>query len=1228
MNSDSDAFTTYDPKKANPQYKQFKLISVNFKEAALDSPSFRAGINHLDNQISKIERWLLALVSSVKKIPKYAKELQTYCNSFLEHLVPSFLQDGLIDQEYTMQSLQTTLQGLKALWSINLSALNVNSYIIDNLNLIVSKNVSQYKEIRKNFDVYQEKHDRYLELYLATPKTKDAASIMEDAKEFFQVRKDYIHASLDLVVEVATLGNLLDKVLVGLSSDLWKNKRSAFTSGSNASFIKESWLKINRIRGWCDSYSLAIEKLGGDMVLARNQVEESSTHQFQPSSDPNQYKSSLINQKMLDSIDERGVEKHGYLFMKTWTERSSKPIWVRRWAFIKGGVFGLLVLSPSKTFVQETDKIGILLCNVRYTPNEDRRFCFELKTSDLTVVFQAETLIELKSWLKVFQNERNQILQSARENSDSDLFNIASGRYPPIVTEFSSTLQTTMDRELTSSRIAHHSTGQIITPSNLAKHIEKNDKLFSKYVYSQILQIKPPFITDTTKSSILSYSLVKPTHVPTALTANMWGSVNWGIYYLHSAIQDEKAMEPYLIQEDTELIQQQQQRRDGGLFYPNYYPKELIPLDIQMRALFETVIQPGEYCLISYRCIWSANSKQELSGRCFITLNHAYFYMQALGFVTLFKGYVGNMISVEYKLQKQFDLVKMYTIAGVIKMKLFLDDGKAMKLKVNYLIDNKVSDKPKLTREILQAFNKIDEQLEKEKIQQEQYDSNEVEEKDLSSQLTGAPNLTGILKSSSLVKASSKTTSYRTDFTKDYRLIKERRYAVPPKAIFHALLGDNSTILNEQLSFGRVESIIKKPWISTPEGVLKRTFNTIAAYNKKRWVVQISQAIDELHDDEYYVFSHTRSNFKFLIGSVFNVEYKFVMLRTAGDQTRLYSYVRRNYFGTLIFNPFVDWISQTVAANRDFHFNDLLKSSFRELGTHGTVVKSIYIYGKLSHTDDSEEEKDEEQIAKNPPIMRVSFFYVIKVFTKRVMFRIINFLLQLIQIIINAGVLLFRSLRMQTVLLLIIFVSAVFNLFLMGKTTQSYWSVRRANNIAYELLTNDPLMLQRAIYLKDTEELLERGKHDFYTRIKEVTPNLNHLNQLQNSKSCFETFKNNSFVINYKDSTDWDNVYGDDETRNVAKDLKKAHQDVGIRRHKLMVELEILSLIEELIAKAEWRNWLMSEVQRCDYVESTIVSRLVYPNEEGEVESLGDGIDSLLDYCQNCKEEFNNIDLI
>ena len=43
------------------------------------------------------------------------------------------------------------------------------------------------------------------------------------------------------------------------------------------------------------------------------------------------------------------------------------------------------------------------------------------------------------------------------------------------------------------------------------------------------------------------------------------------------------------------------------------------------------------------------------------------FYMQALGFVALFKGFLGHLVSVEFVSQKNHDLMKVYNIDGVIK---------------------------------------------------------------------------------------------------------------------------------------------------------------------------------------------------------------------------------------------------------------------------------------------------------------------------------------------------------------------------------------------------------------------------------------------------------------------------------------------------------------------------------------------------------------------------------
>lgn len=78
--------------------------------------------------------------------------------------------------------------------------------------------------------------------------------------------------------------------------------------------------------------------------------------------------------------------------------------------------FWYVPLSPSKTYVEETDKFGVFLTNVRYDPEEDRKFCFEVKifgnkvteahdnmSKDITLVFQTSNYLDLKSWLIAFE---------------------------------------------------------------------------------------------------------------------------------------------------------------------------------------------------------------------------------------------------------------------------------------------------------------------------------------------------------------------------------------------------------------------------------------------------------------------------------------------------------------------------------------------------------------------------------------------------------------------------------------------------------------------------------------------------------------------------------------------------------------------------------------------------------------------------------------------------------
>jgi hypothetical protein len=1187
--------------------RQFKLISVNFKEAALDSPTFRASINHLDLQIDNIEQWLTALVRSCSKVPNFLNDIQSFYNSFLEHLVPTFLQDGLIDQEYTVQSLHTTLDGLKRLWGFSLSALTVNSIPIDNLNSVISTQICHYKDLRKRFDQSQAKYERYMFTHMASSKNRDPLMIMEDAYQLYLAKQEYVNISLDLIIELADLSNSLDRLLVRMCTSLWKNKQMSMVDRFDP-YFKQACTKVTKIQSWSDSYSIAVEKLKSDMLIARNQVEESTISQMRPSDNLNDYRSSLINSRVLSDIDESSFEKHGYLFMRSWS-KASKPIWVRRWVFIKGGVFGMLVLSPSQTFVQETDKIGILLCNVKYYPNEDRRFCFELKTSDLTIIFQAESLPELKSWLKVFDNERNRIIQSSHDNQE--LLKIASGRYPPIISEFASTVNTAVDKELTNTKVSN-STGQVIMSTNLSAHISKHEKFFQNYIYYQIPLIGPPFMTGTTKTSIIAYSLTKATAIPTALTANIWGSVNWGIYYLHDSLERDG-----VIKENFEVelpVTTPGQNGDATLNYPEFYPKELVSVDIQMRSLFETAVEPGEFCLVSFRCIWSPNSKQELSGRCFITSTHIYFYMLALGFVALFKDPINLMISVDYSDQGQYDQLKIYSVDGVLKLKLFLDNGRIIKQKLVYLINNRASDNPKPLSTLISDLNKIDEQY-KEDVEDELllsiiknlYENVSRKEKIVNIMLAYSVNLLALGTTPSITLKGGPGVRFRTDFSDEYSCMGENIYNLPPKAIFHALVGDNSDILRDNMTVVKYQYFVREPWKRTSDGTLKRSFILPTQYSRRKRSVKISQTVDTMYDDEYYSISQTKSQFKFFVGSDFNVEYKVIVTGVSGKRTKVYVYVRRNFTHNLIFNSLNVRLCKYIMFNQGSNFFKLLKKVEQEVGTHGMVAKAIYLYGKVTISE--LEEKEQEA-----PIVHLSMKDLLLVVTERITIWCVSKLVRSVVQLVRGAKQFIKNIKLHYLLLGACFMSMMMNVFLLGRSTVSYWTVKHAGNVAYDYVTKEPMLLKRAVYLQDTIDMLTKTQFD-----------AGH----KNDSKCFNLFKNQSFVLNYDQLMIWKDIYADKVTKEMANTLKQNMWDIGVKRHDLMIQLKMLNQMETDLGMAEWKNWLMSELKRCELIQS-----LYFDSIENVSDSLtlwnvlGEGFESIMDYCTDCTEQLKYLNLL
>ncbi len=213
--------------------------------------------------------------------------------------------------------------------------------------------------------------------------------------------------------------NSLDKMLVRIASDQWKDLKLLDTGGVMAG---KMGAEMERIQSWSREIEECELVFKRELFIARKQVEETAEYAARPSRELDDYAvkafpsagvaaSSTTAPPDSESSAHEKSEKQGWLFQKTVTGKPARSIWLRRWFFVKSGVFGCLIQGSRPGGVEESEKISVLLCSVRPGAQEDRRFCFEIKTKDSTISLQAESQRDLAEWTSAFDIAKREALE-------------------------------------------------------------------------------------------------------------------------------------------------------------------------------------------------------------------------------------------------------------------------------------------------------------------------------------------------------------------------------------------------------------------------------------------------------------------------------------------------------------------------------------------------------------------------------------------------------------------------------------------------------------------------------------------------------------------------------------------------------------------------------------------------------------------------------------------------
>ncbi len=436
-----------------PIEQPLNLIPVGLKEAALDSPTFRATALHFSDQIEIIERWLDGYVKAASRLVTEMSALETAVNNLItQSAPPTQVSEAVLDHDYTLLALRRYGEGAREYWNSTLRGVKkYDSAVIEPIKGFLNSELRAFKDVRRTLDTSQKSYDGVVARYLAQGKTKEASSLREDAFQVHEGRKAYLKASMDFCIIAPQLRSSLDQLVVKVFSEQFREMRTS--RDSSAATLARLSGEMERVRGWSREMEDSEKAFKKELLTARKQIEESASQMTKPSRELHDYEVSTVPYLGTKASTAAGMaspaktpqqekgEKQGWLFIKSVVGKPARTVWSRRWFFVKNGIFGWLIQGIRSGGVEESEKIGVLLCGVRPAFQEDRRFCFEVKTKDTSIVLQAETQTELSEWISSFEVAKRKALEDPGSTESSPLAaDPAFAITAPIAPEFAARL--------------------------------------------------------------------------------------------------------------------------------------------------------------------------------------------------------------------------------------------------------------------------------------------------------------------------------------------------------------------------------------------------------------------------------------------------------------------------------------------------------------------------------------------------------------------------------------------------------------------------------------------------------------------------------------------------------------------------------------------------------------------------------------------------------------------
>lgn len=1204
-----------------------RLVAVGLKEASSDSPCFRASIRYADTAILTLARTLRDIGDFLQHYSDVAGDvgdLQEDFNALFAPINASGAANELVNRDVAAPRIDATVSATNDALSAAQALLCVNTKVVAQIDEFLDTDLAQYLTLRSQFEAIQRKYGTLLSKYLALPRGCPPEQTREDAQQLFEIRKQYVHVSLTLWTSVKKVGISVSELLVEVCASL-EGAHAAKAHARDGDAQDPTLPKhTTTLAPALAAPALSAPTLSTPTLSALTSVRQATERGFitlfSPSTDLRDYDAGTVSADSVfypeSSRQAQQREKHGWVYLKAKLLDTHEIVWLQRWLFVKGGVFGFLTVSANGRYVQESDRIGVLLANAQLC-TENRKFCFEIRMRDCTLVLQVETLAELRSWLTVFRTVKREAAAHKVEG--------ASARFAPALNEFRMVpvgdteewliKGDSADGEGDSAATARNvSASTLRAPSARASSSASAPALANPATRSQLSQlistqlhrihlpltINPPIVTQMTTLAALSHLYISATNIPSATTANFWGFVNWGLYY----VGNEQSRQ-FLRAAATA----HQRRPELVLRYPRNFPLRLRVADAELRAVFEGYIAPDELVMVAFKCAWAPNSHQELYCSVYVTQRAFYIYTNNCGLISVSPipatsilyceagGEGAQMVDSPRKESADKDSadkdsagddnadkanastkpgsVKMFLVSG-LSVKLTVSSGAASICRqVNLVLKNGRSAKPRSADALLELLTN-----------------------------PGAHKKDPARAKSRTPASASGVTTVAAPGSTSVLPLWTKRYNMPAKALFHALLGDKSRILRcmmlVEASQRRGKVVGHTDWRCNRRQVMTRIMWGVT---RDHYVTR--QQIQRMVNNRHYHFTLTSPRLRILFGILRRVQIWFTI--DAQDERRCTLTI-----GCVLEKDHrhVGYITQAVIRQILLYKLAELDRQLREVevrvtqGEQGALVKdargekdapapaapaqgkirarapthhsvsrmvayAVKHYGVLTKYDS--EERSPEEVQFDHQLKYISFRLLCICYLDRLHF-------------VAAGLCenmgkrwrafwgaLTRTVTGNTLWVALLVVSLLLNMLLVGKTARAYWQMRSVNRYADEV-TRAPTYMQRAISLHELNEMLD--------------PATSSISYNASTSACFQQF-----------------------IEQAHKRKRSQLIELRLKRNEILAQMNVLNSIERNYIYKEWQNWVLREHGTCARVR----------------DEYGERYAQVMEYCKSVEMEMDNI---